>query len=105
MTIVNFHSKNMFLLPTVCMGFRPPARIMLRNMKARNNAEVNAFVAKLNPPNKELVKALRKLVLETSPMEEAVKWGFPALFSKWRRLCYYSIQGSCKPRILSWNRN
>ncbi len=46
-------------------------------MKAGTNAEVDAFVAKLKPPNKELAKALRKLVLEISPMEEAVKWGFP----------------------------
>ena len=46
-------------------------------MKSRTNTEVDAFVAKLKPPNKELVKTLRKLVLETSLMEEAVKWGFP----------------------------
>ena len=59
------------------MSFKPPVRIMLRDMKARNNAEVDMFIAKLKPPDKELVKALRKLVLETSPMEEAVKWGFP----------------------------
>ncbi len=47
------------------------------DVKSRTNTEVEALIAKLKHPNKELVEALRKLVLETSPMEEAVKWGFP----------------------------
>ena len=46
--------------------------------KVGTNHEVDAFAGmRENPPNKELVKALRKRVLETSPMEEAVNRGFP----------------------------
>ena len=44
-------------------------------MVARN---VDAYVARLEPPIRELVEALRKLVREAAPeAEESLKWGTP----------------------------
>lgn len=41
--------------------------------------EVDAFVAKVEPRQREIVKALRKMILETAPeLKETLKWGTPA---------------------------
>lgn len=42
-------------------------------------SSVDAYVSKLKPPHRELVEALRDLILQAAPdVEEAVKWGYPA---------------------------
>lgn len=49
----------------------------------RFGKDVDALVAKLQSPQKEIVQALRKLVLETGPvLEEKVKWRNPTYTRK-----------------------
>ena len=62
-------------------GPRPPPPVA----ESRRSKEVDAFVAKTEPPVRNLVKGLRQLVLDTAPeLQEAVKWSFPT----------YTLQGN-----------
>lgn len=47
--------------------------------KSRSSEKVGAFLATVKPPQREIVKALRQMILETAPeLTETVKWGMPA---------------------------
>ncbi len=47
--------------------------------KGRTSAEVDAFVAKVKLPQREIMGALRTMILEAAPeLHETVKWGAPA---------------------------
>ncbi len=49
----------------------------------RFSKDVDAIVARLDPPRKEIVQALRRLVLETgSDLDETVKWRNPTYTRK-----------------------